>query len=160
MIETINLTIMGANHYQGFKAFTVKDKVRLIKEPNNIHDEFAIRVENKEEYTLGYITNNGSYLKGGSCTNEDAYNYFGSQAMAEIIEVDSSYVVCELLYAECTNFITNKGELLIQLRDLLQDRESFITNDYDSNLIYLKDIEALKKAIGIIEEFGGNYKYD
>ena len=160
MIETINLTIMGANHYQGFDAFEVKDKVKLVKEPDNIHDEYAIRVEDEDKETLGYITNNSSYLRNCSCTNEDVYNYFGSQAMAEIIEVSSSYVVCELLYAECTNFITNKNELLIQLRDLLQDRESFITNDYDSNLIYLKDIESLKKAIEIIEEFGGNYKYD
>lgn len=160
MIETINLTIMGANHYQGFDAFEVKDKVKLVKEPDNIHDEYAIRVEDEDKETLGYITNNSSYLRNCSCTNEDVYNYFGSEIMAEIVEVGNSYAVCELLYTEETKFIDDQDKLIAQLKDLIQDRESFLSYYYDSNIIYLKDIEALKKAIGIIEEFGGNYKYD
>lgn len=40
-------------------------------------------------------------------------------------------------------------EIILGLRDLISDRESFITGDKDFDNIFLKDIEVLKEAINL-----------
>ena len=43
-------------------------------------------------------------------------------------------------------------EVIMQLEDLIQDRQSLMNDDIDQDDILIKDIVALKEAIGIIKE--------
>ena len=43
-------------------------------------------------------------------------------------------------------------EVIMQLEDLIQDRQSLMNDDIDLDDILIKDIVALKEAIGIIKE--------
>lgn len=43
-------------------------------------------------------------------------------------------------------------EVILQLEDLIQDRESLMNDDYDLDDILIKDVVALKEAIRIIKE--------
>ena len=51
------INITGVHYYQGFTPFKEGTVVDLIKEPDNQHDPFAIRVEVNGE-TVGYVANN------------------------------------------------------------------------------------------------------
>ena len=43
-------------------------------------------------------------------------------------------------------------EVIMQLEDLIQDRQALMNDDYDLDDILIKDIVALKEAIRIIKE--------
>ncbi|MDO5811431.1 MAG: HIRAN domain-containing protein, partial [Methanobrevibacter sp.] len=51
------INITGVHYYQGFTPFKEGTVVDLIREPDNQHDPFAIRVEVNGE-TVGYVANN------------------------------------------------------------------------------------------------------
>ena len=60
-LKTLNssrtyINITGIHNYQGFTPFKEGTIVKLIKEPDNPHDRYAIRVELKGE-TVGYVAN-------------------------------------------------------------------------------------------------------
>ena len=50
------INITGIHNYRGFEPFKEGTIVDLIKEPDNPHDRYAIRVEIKGE-TVGYVAN-------------------------------------------------------------------------------------------------------
>ncbi|WP_296785539.1 HIRAN domain-containing protein, partial [uncultured Methanobrevibacter sp.] len=51
------INITGTQYYQNFAPFREGTIVDLIREPDNPHDRYAIRVEIKGE-TVGYVANN------------------------------------------------------------------------------------------------------
>lgn len=51
------INITGTQYYQHFAPFREGTIVDLIREPDNPHDRYAIRVEIKGE-TVGYVANN------------------------------------------------------------------------------------------------------
>ena len=53
----IYIIITGTQYYQNFAPFSEETIVDLIRESDNPHDRYAIRVEIKGE-TVGYVANN------------------------------------------------------------------------------------------------------
>lgn len=52
----------------------------------------------------------------------------------------------------------NTSEVVVQLEDLINDRKSFLSDDKESNEIYLKDIQALQIAIYYINLLSYNHE--
>lgn len=51
------ITLTGLNHYFGIAPFAVGQKVRLVKEPENLFDHEAIRAELPGLGKVGYVAN-------------------------------------------------------------------------------------------------------
>ncbi len=54
-MEKIYFTVSGTKHYYGQEFFETKQKVKLVKEPDNEYDKEAIKVEMDGLGLVGYV---------------------------------------------------------------------------------------------------------
>ena len=95
-MKKIYFTITGIWFYYGSEVFRKKDKVRLVKEPDNKHDSEAIRVEKKGLGKVGYVANSPHTVLGESFSAGRLYDRMGKKAKGTVIAVTERGIVCKL----------------------------------------------------------------
>lgn len=99
-MSTMFVTITGINHYYGVKPFEIGRVVRLVKEPNNEHDDDAIRVELPFIETVGYVANSTSTVYRGTYSAGRIYDKIEDAAFAEVAFITHSSVIAAVLPPE------------------------------------------------------------
>lgn len=100
IMESIFINIAGHSYYYGLKAFKVGRLIRLVKEPDNSHDEDAIRVEMPYIGTVGYVANNTNTVYAGTYSAGRIYDKIGSISYARIRFVTRSSAIAELISSD------------------------------------------------------------
>ena len=99
-MSTMFVTITGINHYYGVKPFEIGRVVRLVKEPENGHDDDAIRVELPFIETVGYVANSTSTVYRGTYSAGRIYDKIEDAAFAEVAFITHSSVIAAVLPPE------------------------------------------------------------
>lgn len=89
-------TITGIWNYYGPEIFQKKDKVRIIKEPDNRYDKEAIRVEVKGLGKVGYVANSPHTVLGESFSAGRLYDRMEEQAKGTVVAVTDRGILCKL----------------------------------------------------------------
>ena len=89
-------TITGTWYHYGPNVLHKKDKVKLIKEPDNKYDSEAIRVEVKGLGKVGYVANSPHTVLGESISAGRLYDRIGKKARGTVVAVTDRGVVCRL----------------------------------------------------------------
>ena len=71
-------------------------KIKLVKEPDNVHDKEAIRVELKGLGKIGYVANSPYTVIGESMSAGRMYDSMGKKAKGKVVLVTPKGVLCEL----------------------------------------------------------------
>ena len=95
-MKKIYFTITGTWYYYGPNVLHKKDKVRLIKEPDNKHDSEAIRVEVKGLGKVGYVANSPHTVLGESFSAGRLYDEIGDQASAKVKHILPKGAICSV----------------------------------------------------------------
>ncbi|MBP3241594.1 MAG: DNA-binding protein [Oribacterium sp.] len=95
-MKDVYFTITGMNHYYGNDFLKKGMKVKLIKEPKNVHDKEAIRVEFKGLGKIGYVANSAGTVLGESNSAGRIYDYFGKKAKGKVLVVTPRGAICVL----------------------------------------------------------------
>ena len=93
-MKRIYFTITGTNHYFGHEFFEPKMTVRLVKEPDNIHDAEAIRVEAEGLGKVGYVANSTYTTAGISWSAGRIYDKIGKTAEGTVMYKLPRNVLC------------------------------------------------------------------
>lgn len=80
----IFFTITGMNYRYGTGFLKRKDPVVLIKEPDNLYDREAIRVETDGLGTIGYVANSISTVRGESFSAGRLYDRIADRAWGKV----------------------------------------------------------------------------
>ena len=96
-MSTMFVTITGIHHYYGDKPFEIGRIVRLVKEPDNKHDDDAIRVELPFIETVGYVANSTSTVYRGTYSAGRIYDKIEDAAFAEVAFITHSSVIAAVL---------------------------------------------------------------
>lgn len=99
-MSTMFVTITGINHYYGVKPFEIGRVVRLVKEPENGHDNDAIRVELPFIETVGYVANSTNTVYRGTYSAGRIYDKIEDAAFAEVAFITHSSVIAAVLPPE------------------------------------------------------------
>ena len=99
-MSTMFVTITGINHYYGVKLFEIGRVVRLVKEPENGHDDDAIRVELPFIETIGYVANSTNTVYRGTYSAGRIYDKIEDAAFAEVAFITHSSVIAVVLDPE------------------------------------------------------------
>ena len=99
-MSTMFITITGLHHYYGVKPFEIGRVVRLVKEPENGHDDDAIRVELPFIETVGYVANSTSTVYRGTYSAGRIYDKIEDAAFAEVAFITHSSVIAAVLPPE------------------------------------------------------------
>ena len=99
-MSTMFVTITGIHHYYGDKPFEIGRVVRLVKEPDNKHDDDAIRVELPFIETVGYVANSTSTVYRGTYSAGRIYDKIEDAAFAEVAFITHSSVIAAVLDPE------------------------------------------------------------
>lgn len=89
-------TITGTWFCYGTEIFHKKDKVKLIKEPDNKYDSEAIRVEVKGLGKVGYVANSPHTVLGESFSAGRLYDRIGKKARGTVVAVTERGILCKL----------------------------------------------------------------
>ena len=95
-MEEIYFTITGCNHYYGNEFMEKGMKVKLVKEPDNVHDKEAIQVQIKGLGTCGYVANSPYTVKGESMSAGRLYDKIGDEAKGKIVFVIDGGAICRI----------------------------------------------------------------
>jgi len=95
-MERIYFTIAGAAHYHGQDFFKAGMAVRLVKEPENVYDAEAIRVELDGLGIVGYVANSPYTVLGESFSAGRLYDRIGDRAIGTVLYVLPKGVLCRL----------------------------------------------------------------
>ena len=90
------ITLTGLNHYFGIAPFTVGQKVRLVKEPENPFDHEAIRAELPGLGKVGYVANSTHTVQGECFSAGRVYDKIGDSVTAKVKYVLGNAVVCKV----------------------------------------------------------------
>ena len=93
-MEKIYFTIAGTSHYYGMDFFRPKMSVHLKKEPDNLHDREAIRVEIDGLGLVGYVANSPFTVLGESFSAGRLYDRIGDAAEGRVLCVLPKGVLC------------------------------------------------------------------
>ena len=99
-MSTMFVTITGINHYYGVKPFEIGRVMRLVKEPDNKHDNDAIRVELPFIETVGYVANSTNTVYRGTYSAGRIYDKIEDAAFAEVAFITHSSVIAAVLPPE------------------------------------------------------------
>ncbi len=102
-METMFITITGANHYYGLKPFKVGNIVKLVKDRQNGYDSEAVEVIMPYISTAGYVANSPNTTFQGTYSAGRLYDRIGEYAYARIMFVTHSSAIALVLSqeAEC-----------------------------------------------------------
>lgn len=93
---TAFITITGTNYRYGTEFMEKGMKVKLVKEPDNVYDKEAIRVEMEGLGTVGYVANSTRTVVGESYSAGRLYDKIGKKAKASIWTVSDSWALCKI----------------------------------------------------------------
>ena len=102
-MENLFITITGQNSFLGLKPYKVGRIVKLVKEPDNEHDEDAIRVELPFIDTIGYVANSTNTVYKGTNSAGRLYDKIGDEAFAQIMFVTHSNAIALVLPPDAEN---------------------------------------------------------
>ena len=102
-MENLFITITGQNSFLGLKPYKVGRIVKLVKEPDNEHDEDAIRVELPFIDTIGYVANSTNTVYKGTNSAGRLYDKIGDEAFAQIMFVTHSSAIALVLPPDAEN---------------------------------------------------------
>ena len=95
-MKHIFFTLTGTNHYYGTDFLKRGTKIILRKEPDNEHDNEAIRAEIKGLGKIGYVANSTYTVIGDSYSAGRLYEHMGKKAKAKVFLVTERGMLCEL----------------------------------------------------------------
>ncbi len=90
------VTLTGLNYRFGTQPFTVGQKVKLVKEPENDFDREAIRAELPGLGKVGYVANSTHTVLGDCYSAGRIYDKIGAAATAKVKYVLANAVVCSV----------------------------------------------------------------
>ena len=90
------VTLTGLNYRFGTQPFTVGQKVKLVKEPENDFDREAIRAELPGLGKVGYVANSTRTVAGNCCSAGRLYDKIGDTAIAKVKYILADAVVCKV----------------------------------------------------------------
>ena len=93
-MDKIYFTIVGTNHYFGNDFLKPDMKVRLTKEPDNVYDREAIKVELDGLGTIGYVANSPYTVAGESYSAGRLYDKIDDTAEGTVMYVLNGGVLC------------------------------------------------------------------
>jgi len=102
-MKRIYFTIAGTKYCYGHDFFEPKMKVRLVKEPDNIYDREAIRVEAEGLGKVGYVANSAYTVEGVSWSAGRIYDKIGRTAVGTVLYKLPKNVLC---YIDAESLIT------------------------------------------------------
>jgi hypothetical protein len=94
------VTLTGLNYRFGTQPFTVGQKVKLVKEPENDFDREAIRAELPGLGKVGYVANSTHTVLGDCYSAGRIYDKIGAAATAKVKYVLANAVVCSVKAAD------------------------------------------------------------
>ena len=95
-MDKIYFTIAGTSHYFGNDFLKPDMKVRLTKEPDNVYDREAIKVELDGLGTIGYVANSPYTVAGESYSAGRLYDKIDDTAEGTVMYVLNGGVLCSL----------------------------------------------------------------
>ena len=122
-MSTMFVTITGIHHYYGDKPFEVGRVVRLVKEPDNKHDDDAIRVELPFIETVGYVANSTSTVYRGTYSAGRIYDKIEDAAFAEVAFITHSSVIAAVLPPEAVEEM-DIDTCEMPMNDTVDDKEA------------------------------------
>ena len=96
-METMFVTITGANHYYGLKPFKVGGILKLVKDKHNEFDGDAIEVIMPYIDTVGYVANSPNTTFKGTFSAGRIYDSFGDYCYARVMFITHSSVIALVL---------------------------------------------------------------
>ena len=83
-LDELYVSITGTEHYYGKKQLKIGSNVKLIKEPENDWDDYAIVVRKPYVGTLGYVANKEYTTAEGCVMAKDIYQLLPDECCATI----------------------------------------------------------------------------
>ena len=96
MEQSIYVAITGTQHYLGTTFLKPGQIIHLIKEPDNIHDQEAIRAEMVPVGKIGYVANSPSTVPKGCRSAGRIYDSFEHHICAIVRFIVKDTVIVEL----------------------------------------------------------------
>ena len=94
------VTLTGLNYRFGTQPFTVGQKVKLVKEPDNEYDSEAIKAELPGLGCAGYVANSPHTVLGDCISAGRLYDKIGDSATVKVVYVLDNAVICKVKIAE------------------------------------------------------------
>ncbi|MBQ9757843.1 MAG: hypothetical protein IJW15_05480 [Clostridia bacterium] len=132
------ITIIGIGHYFGKKPFAEGKKVFLQKEPENIHDSFAIAVLCDDIKKCGYVANSDYTVKHGTYSARKIYGGIENGKSATVLWADDEFAICALDDMSCYDLLFGWG-VYFSYNDKMHDAISvfrFLAKHRESPVLY------------------------
>ena len=97
MPEGTFVTVCGFSAYRGIEPFHIGARFMCQKEPNNTHDDEAIRVMDDSGMTIGYLANGGSTRANGTLSASRVYDRVGNLFVIEVWFTTRTKVICKVV---------------------------------------------------------------
>ncbi|HBG16379.1 MAG TPA: DNA-binding protein [Firmicutes bacterium] len=91
------IAVIGSRHFYGKKIFKPAQIVKLVKEPENIYDDEAIRVEITPVGQVGYVANSTATVPRGCHSAGRIYDTFDQHCFGVVRFLTNETVIVELL---------------------------------------------------------------
>ncbi len=97
-MKDVLITITGLSFRYGTEFLEKGMKVKLVKEPDNVHDKEAIRVDYKGLGTIGYVANSTKTVQGECLSAGRLYDKIGkkAKAKAKVVIVLDNAAICKV----------------------------------------------------------------
>lgn len=97
MEKSIYITITGGNNYFGKAPFKPGRVFKLEKEPDNLHDDEAVKVSHPFIGTVGYVANSIHTVYEGTHSAGRLYDKIGDTAYIKIMFITHSSAIARVL---------------------------------------------------------------
>lgn len=104
MPEGTFVTVCGFSKYRGIDPFSIGARFMCRKEPENPHDDEAIRVMDDSGVTIGYLANDRSERANGTLSASRIYDRVGELFVIEVWFTTRTKIICKI-----TNFDAMEG---------------------------------------------------
>lgn len=96
MKEPVYFTVTGTSHYYGLKPLEPGRVIDLVKEPENLYDSEAIKVQLPYIDTIGYVANSAHTVAGGTFSAGRLYDKIADTAKAKVLFSYHDAAICVL----------------------------------------------------------------
>lgn len=104
-MKKLYVTITGMKYYYGFNPFSIGKK-----EPNNPHDNEAIKVTMKNIGTIGYIANSPYTKANGTMGAGAINNYVKKKFKVKVMFMTSTKIICKVVSGFKDKYTEEKPE--------------------------------------------------
>ena len=109
-MKKLYVTITGMKYYYGFNPFSIGKKLTCKKEPNNPHDNEAIKVTMKNIGTIGYIANSPYTKANGTMGAGAINNYVKKKFKVKVMFITSTKIICKVVSGFKDKYTDEKPE--------------------------------------------------